>query len=253
MPAVRRGDPLGGRNPAVVEASRLHRTRHRRERGQTLIEGPNLLMEALQAGVAVRSVFARPGDATTFEVCERQGIEALPVGKTALTRLADTESPRGPVAVIDIPVDVYPTAGNLLVAYGISDPGNMGALIRTAAAFGWGLAHTPGSADPWAPKVLRAGAGGHFKTSISPIGGLGDIDDRSTVAMVVRSGVRPDEIGGEHLAVLVGEEASGLPAQVVERCDQRLTIPMPGAVESLNAAAAAAIAVYALSQRHHRH
>lgn len=240
--------PLGARNAGVVEAARLHRTRDRRERGQALIEGPNLLSEALSAGVPVRVVFAAVGDRATFDLGVTHGIDVQPVGTAAMARLADTDTPRGPVAMIDIPEVPLPATGHVLVAHGVSDPGNLGALVRTAAAFGWHMAYTAGTADPWSPKALRAGAGGHFRVAVTRLGESAWPGERTTVATVVSGGVAPSELPAGTYAVLIGDESSGLPDPVVEECDVRLTIPMPGGAESLNAAVAAGIVVYALSR-----
>jgi TrmH family RNA methyltransferase len=234
----------------VVEAARLHRARERRLHNLTLIEGPNLLGEAVAAGVLPQSVFAQAGDSAAAAVADRHGLSLLTVDEGAMGRLAGTKTPRGPVAVIEIPAAGSTAAPGILVAWGVSDPGNVGTLIRTAAAFGWDFGHTPGTADPWAPKVLRAGAGGHFRAGIRPIGSISDLEDAGyvPVATVVAGGTPPDEIPGGRYGVLVGEESSGLPHEVVSRARLRVSIEMPGGVESLNAAIAAGIIVYELSK-----
>jgi TrmH family RNA methyltransferase len=132
----------------------------------------------------------------------------------------------------------------------LADPGNVGTLIRTAAAFGWDFGHSSGTADPWAPKVLRAGAGGHFRVTIGAVGSVEELDDAglTTVATVVSGGAAPDALGSGRFAVLVGEEAAGLPDDVVAEAALRVTVPMPGGMESLNAAIAAAIVIYELSK-----
>lgn len=237
------------RNPRVVEAARLHRARARRERRATLIEGPNLLGEALATGVRPLQLFALGDDRDTAQLASTHELELVLVDQRALERLAGTESPRGPVAEISIPDDRVPTADSVLVSWGVSDPGNVGTMIRTAAAFGWGFAFTPGSADPWAPKVLRAGAGGHFRTGVWSIDGLEELRDTgfAPVATVARGGLPPWEVEPARHAVLIGEEASGLDDETAAACEVLLTIPMPGGTESLNAAAAAAIVLYALT------
>jgi TrmH family RNA methyltransferase len=233
----------------VAEASRLHRAHHRREQGRTLLEGRLLLEEALVAGAPLDLVFADPTDQATAELGRRHGLEVIPVTGEALLRLAGMRSSPGPVAVMPIPeVDAF-FAGNILVAHGVSDPGNLGALIRTAAAFGWGVGYTPGTADPWSPKTLRGAMGGHFRTKLVPLDDLGDLTAWTTVATVVEGGVLPAEVSSGPYAVLVGEEATGLPDQVAADCDVQVTIPMPGGTESLNAGVAAGIVVYELSFR----
>lgn len=226
------------RAKSVVEAARLHRARDRRQRGLTLVEGPQLVADVVATGVVVREIFGvEPDDAEMTVVDER-----------ALARLAGTESPRGPVAVVEIPVEWLDHSRNLLVSVGVSDPGNVGTMVRTAAAFGWGFAYMEGSADPWAPKTIRAGAGGQFQTPISRVGSLGELGEWSTVAAVVRYGDHPAQISRRPVALLIGEEAHGLEQWMVDAAEYRLTIPTPGKTESLNAAIAASIAVYELSR-----
>lgn len=173
---------------------------------------------------------------------------AIPVDERALSRLAGTKSPRGPVAVVEIPVERLDPGRDLLVSVGVSDPGNLGTMIRTAASFGWGFAYTEGSADPWAPKSIRAGAGGQFQTPVAPLESLDQLSHWIIVAAVVRDGVPPHEVTGRPVALLVGEEAHGLDPAIVAAAAHRLTIPMTGPTESLNAAVAAGIAVYELSK-----
>lgn len=242
--------PLGPRNRRVVSAARLHHSRERRDAGTTLLEGPNLLHEALTAGLIPETVFALPDDHASAALAEEHGVELIVVAESALKRLAGTETPRGPVAVIGIPAPSRAEGRNLVVAWGLGDPGNVGTLIRIAAAFGWDFGHTRGTADPWSPKVVRAGAGYHFRTGIAPmtsVAGLGDAG-LITVATVVSGGDAPDRLGSGRYAVLVGDESAGLPPDVVDQAARKVTIPMPGGTESLNAAVAAAIVMYELSK-----
>jgi len=240
----------GHRNQRVVEAARLNRARARRDLGRTLIEGPHLLDEALTAGIMPELVFALDSDERTVALSRQHRFELALVDEGALKRVADTRSPRGPVAVIEIPPSTASGGTGLLVAWGVSDPGNVGTLIRTAAAFSWDFAHTDGTADPWSPKVLRAGSGGHFRAGIRQVGPLSDLTDAGylPVAAVVSGGVPPSELAPGRYAILVGEEAAGLPQDVIEGASLLVTIPMTGGQESLNAAIAAGMIVYELSK-----
>jgi TrmH family RNA methyltransferase len=225
------------RAKSVVEAARLLRAKDRKERGLTLVEGPQLVTDVIATGVVVREIFGLDAADGTITVDQR-----------ALERLAGTKSPRGPVAVVEIPTEWLDRERNLLVSVGVSDPGNVGTMLRTAAAFGWGFAYMSGSADPWSPKTIRAGAGGQFQTAVSRIGSLGELSDWLTVATVPRGGVGFEEIEERPVALLIGEEAGGLDDRVIEAAAHRLTIATPGPTESLNAAVASAIAVYELSK-----
>lgn len=227
------------RNKLVVDAARLHRARTRRARGQTLLEGNDLIHDARMAGAVLRIVFAIPDHSVPGAVL---------VDQRAMARLSGTETPRGPVAVVEIPEPVEIGERDVLVSVGVSDPGNVGTLIRTAASFGMAFAYTEGTADPWAPKTLRAGAGGQFQTPIVQISAPTALGC-TIVALVVEGGVPPDEVDADRVAIMVGEEASGLPETLTEVSDIRVTIPTGGATESLNAAVAAGIAAYEISKR----
>ncbi|HWB87820.1 MAG TPA: RNA methyltransferase [Acidimicrobiia bacterium] len=217
----------------VVEAARLHRARERKARRLTLLEGPELLRDVAATGANVLEVFGEGG---------------TPVDERALQRLAGTKTPRGPVAVVQIPVERLDRSRNLLVAVGVSDPGNVGALVRTAAAFGWGFAYTPGSADPWSPKSIRAGAGGQFQTPVAAIDAIDVLGEWTTVATLPRGGKDPSKVTERPVAVLIGEEAHGLDDATLSAAAHLVTIPTPGVTDSLNASVAAGIAVYTLSR-----
>ena len=226
------------RNPRVTAAARLRRVRERRRLGLTLLEGPHLLQEALAAGVDVLEVFGLgsgdPGVPNWVEVSE-----------DVLQRLADTENPRGPVAVMRIPA--LGSVRRDHVVLGVNDPGNAGTLIRTAAAFGLDVTFRSDAVDPWSPKVLRAAAGSHFRTVIGdPVPGT------ATIATVATGGIAARDMGAaldpaRQWAIVVGSEAHGLAADEVAAADVKVTIPMPGGTESLNAAVAGAIVAYELA------
>ena len=123
----------------------------------------------------------------------------------------------------------------------VVDPGNVGAVVRTAAAFGAGLALSDGCADPTSPRALRASAGAIFRV---PIVGFDEMQGRR-VALVAHGGKPLAEVPlDEPLTFVLGAEREGLPADVVAGCDDAATIPISGEVESLNVAATAAIALY---------
>ncbi len=236
----------------MADAARLHRAKIRKETGLTLLEGPHLITDAVRFGADVLTIFALVDDAKAVGLADASGAELIAVDPDALRRVADTESPRGPVAVIAIP-DRDRTAASVVVLWELSDPGNAGTIVRTAAAFGFGVIMAGNSVDAWAPKVIRAGGGGHFATTIErhPDLSIGDLADQGlvTVAAVGAGGLGASDIPPGPVAILIGNEAHGLPPSIVESADVRFTIPMPGITESLNAAAAAAISLYAISNR----
>jgi len=231
----------------VARAASLHRPRERRERGLTLLEGPLLVAEAVAAGARLTEVFGLGDDESSAGRAAAAGAAWIPVTAEVHARLASTEHPRGPVAVLAVPAPAAVSRDAIEVR--VADPGNAGTLVRSAAAFGLDAVFPTGAVDPWAPKVLRAGAGAHFHTW------LGDRPDPASgrIGTAVADGVPADRLG-EHLdpsrrwTVVVGTEARGLSAGDLAGCDVVVTIPMPGGVESLNAAVAGSIVVYELSR-----
>jgi TrmH family RNA methyltransferase len=239
---------LSHRNRRVAEAARLHRAEERRSRRLTLLEGPHLVEEALKAGAPLIEIFGLSDDSDAARWARSAEIELVVVGEEALRRLSSTQTPQSPVAVMQIPERPLDPSRSVLVAWQIADPGNLGTMIRTAAAFGLDVGVMAGSVDPWSPKVLRAASGGHFQTGIGSIEDLGALQ-AIKVATVLKGGSSPRSLPAGRLALLIGSEAHGLPDEVVDIADVRVTIPMAGVTESLNAAAAAAILAYEVSIR----
>lgn len=233
------------RNQRVVAAARLHRTADRQDRGLTIIEGPHLLEAAMAGGAVIRDVFCLPDDTVTLSRSRDMSLVPVVVNEAVLARLAGTEAPRGPVAVMVVPDDVVVERDAVVLH--VDDPGNAGTLIRTAAAFGMDVVISAGT-DPWSPKVLRSAAGAHFSTRIGrsiPPGWL-------TIATVPRHGTDLANLSSSldparRWAVLIGSEAHGLAPPVIEDADIRVTIPMDGGFESLNAAIAGSIVMFELA------
>lgn len=215
----------------------------------TLIEGPTIFAEALDAGMTLQSVLVERGDDRALQLCERYGHTPEIVTAEVLAAAGDTVHPQSPVAILPIPEPDRMHYRDTLVLRDISDPGNVGTMIRSAAAFAWDVCVTGDSAHPWNPKVVRSGAGAHFRVQLSfsmdPIGDARDLG-LDVVASVVAGGGEP--VGSDHpMALLIGSETSGLSTDDVERADRSVTLPMSGNTESLNAAVAAAILMYAMA------
>jgi TrmH family RNA methyltransferase len=143
----------------------------------------------------------------------------------------------------DLPHGTLPVT---LALWRVADPGNVGTLIRSADAFGAGVALSAGCADPTAPKALRASMGAIFRVP------LADFDEPigRRVALVPRGGVPLPQLGLDGDVVLVlGAERGGLPDDVLARCDDRASIPQPGGADSLNVAMAGTVALYELARR----
>jgi TrmH family RNA methyltransferase len=249
---------------------RLRRLSGRRaarlEDGAFVIEGPTLVREALDAGLALTEVFASPeADIALVSDAEDAGAIVRSVPADVLARAIDTVTPQGIAAValrIEVSIDdaiVAAASGPLsLVLVDVSDPGNAGTLVRTAEAAGASaVLFCGGSVDPWNPKCVRAAAGALFHVPVASGGEavgvlelLGKAGVRSA-ATVVRDGMPYDEadLTGP-VAIVLGSEAHGLPSSIADAVDERLTIPMVGRSDSLNVAMAGAVLCFeSLRQR----
>ena len=143
----------------------------------------------------------------------------------------------------DLPREPLPAVG--LALWRVADPGNVGTLVRAADAFGAYIALTRGCADPTAPKALRASAGSIFRVPLAPF----EAAPGRRVALLAHGGGPLVDVPRDGRTLLVvGAEREGLPAEVLEECEERATIPLPGRAESLNVAMAGTVALYELSR-----
>ncbi len=213
-----------------------------------MLEGPKLVAAALEGGVIPEAVFTETGG-PVVDRCRERGSEIFETSRSVIQAISTTVEPQDPVAVAAVPAALPLVVRNVAVLVDIADPGNLGTLIRTAAALGWQAALLRGT-DPWSPKALRAGAGAQLARAPIRIDDVSRIssDDFTTVATVVTGGRAPEEIESDRpIALLIGSEAHGLAMATLERCEQTITIPMSPGIESLNAGVAGAISMYALA------
>ena len=237
------------------------------------MEGADVVAAALAAGRRPQAVFLR--EEAAGELAERLGLTGSPavftVTERVAARLSALESPADVMAVFALPerrslssLSESPPgreAGGLLVVYldGVQDPGNVGTLTRAAVAFGASaLATSPGSADPYGPKTVRASMGALFGLPVFPDVRLDEVLrelPRATVFGLAAHGGEPlDRAELRRPAVLVvGAERAGLSPAALAHVGRLVTIPLStvpgGAVESLNAGMAGAIALYEFSRR----
>lgn len=235
-------------NPLIKRFKRLHRSKGRRESGQTILEGPRTLALAIDAGTMPRAVLCLEDDHETLKTfTDQHGLVTL-VSYDVMAAAADTVRPLGPIMIIDTPNNRAIRQRNTVVLCDVQDPGNVGTVLRSAAAFGWDVCISGVTADIWSPKVLRAGAGSHFGLHLS--NSDTPLDDAKAVklevvASVVDGGGEPTPVHTP-VALLVGSEAHGLAPRYLADSNRSISLPMPGGTESLNAAVAASILMYVL-------
>ncbi len=185
-------------------------------------------------------------DGEIAALAKRAAAETVVVSESAFKALADTETPQGLAA--EIPLPEITREGALVFLEGVQDAGNVGAIIRSAAAFGIGeIVLDRQCADPWAPKVLRAGMGGHFALGIRQVDDLVSAGRGcgARVLCTTANGRRLHEVDlGGRIAWVFGAEGAGISAGMLDIAAERVAIPMATGTESLNVAAAAAICLY---------
>jgi TrmH family RNA methyltransferase len=233
-------------NPLVKRLAALRDTGGRQDAGVFVVEGRRAIDGLLTAGWTPELVLVREDLA-----CPTGWPAVQLVGERVAGRISSAATPSGYVAVFPIPVgaDVDPAVGGLVLA-GVADPGNVGTLIRTAAAFAVPQVVVAGGADPFGPKVVQASAGALAAVRLHRFAGPEALAGGAPLcALVPRGGVGPELLPAGARWLVVGGEADGIPAAWLAACAERLTLPMPGAaVESLNAAVAGAVAMYALGR-----
>jgi TrmH family RNA methyltransferase len=253
---------LSPQNPRLGPLRELLEPRGRRDQGRFLIEGPTLLDEARRSGVHLEALFvtddAAKRHADLIATVEADGLPAYTLPAKALGRLSDLATPPGLVAVAELPgataADVLVRPGPVLLLAGVSDPGNVGTLVRSADAFGAaGILAARGGADPFSPKVVRAAMGSLFRLPVA----LVTADEALRAASDAGRPVIAADLGGEPVwhaslpanAILaIGNERHGV-GGFLPRWDRAVRIEQGGQAESLNAAVAGSILLYLVSRR----
>jgi len=222
----------------------------RRQKGLFAAEGPKLLAEAVKWRAVLDTVVAAPETALP----PLEGVRRVETPPEVLESLADTRSPQGVVFTCALPDTALPdklAKGRYLVLDGVQDPGNLGAVWRTADALGAaGLLLTGPCADPFSPKAVRATMGACFRLPVW----RGEPDrikallDKSGVPLYATA-LREDtedvrSVDLSQAALVIGSEGRGVSERMLSLCEKTLKIPMEAKCESLNAAIAAAIVLW---------
>jgi TrmH family RNA methyltransferase len=245
-------------NPKLkLVRSLLGRAKERREAGAFVAEGVRLVEEAANSHWEFRFALY---DSTLSErglslvtALQSRGVECEEVTPELMKSLSETETPQGILAVLpftDVPIPDFPTF--LLIPDQIRDPGNLGTLIRSAAAAGvQAVLLPPETTDAFAPKVVRAGMGAHFRLPVRAM--TWEEIRRVSESASQRMGVYLADMDGVScwetdlrgpLMLIVGSEAEGASESARRLATQRISIPMSGKVESLNAGVAGSVLMF---------
>jgi len=249
-------------NPKVkLVRALLGRTKERREAGAFVVEGVRLLEEAVKSGWKIQFVLfddsLNERGKSQVEGLRSKGVEVEEVSPSVMKSISETDAPQGVVAVVQFTNLPFPESPNfILIPDQIRDPGNLGTLLRSAAATGvQAVLIPPETTDAFAPKVVRAGMGAHFRVPIRMMSwgeieqvikleGLkvfvADMDGQSCWETNLR----------EPVALIIGSEADGVSESARGVADGSISIPMTGEVESLNAGVAGSVLLFeAVRQR----
>ena len=243
----------------------LSRRKAREKHSMFVAEGVRSVEELLRSGLRVRGALVAPqltdaprGVALRREL-EQSKVEVAEVSEKDFRSAAETDSPQGVLAIADVPrrdlntLDV-PSECRMLILDGIQDPGNVGTILRTAAALGaTATIALPGTVDLWNPKVIRSSMGAQFHHPAMHAG----VED--TLGFLVRNSIplwatdvngAPVDRGSApgRLAIALGNEGAGISSSLREKAQRTVSLPISGSVESLNVAVAAGILLYELRQ-----
>lgn len=249
-------------NPTFRRLLRLaESTRVVRATGRTLAEGVHLIESAVDAGVGIATVVTRGAPVAAHGLLiERvqqsaaargaDPVRLIELAAPLYDRIAPVEHGAGILAEIEIPgAAPVATAADAVFLDGVQDPGNVGTILRTAAAAGVGRVITGvGTAFPWSPKVMRAAMGAHFRLKIDDSAALEAVADGFDGELIAAD-VDGDDLfaadwGDRPALWLFGAEGQGLSAAALRLAHRRLRIPLAAGVESLNVGAAAAVFLF---------
>jgi len=253
-------------NPRIVEASQLKEKKHRDQQKAFLIDGIKLFDEAVSSGADIKTVFALAPYASYCEGKVGDFAEVYEITQPVLEKLTSEKSPEGIVCVVSYLsdmhtfCDVYTNSDEnerIELMWSVRDPGNIGTILRSAAAFGVNtLVLSDDCADIYNPRAVRASMGAIFRQKIAVcsdfLGTVAALRERgySIYAALPSEKALPlcDISAGRNISFIIGNEGHGLSKEVIEAAGNAAYIPMAAGTESLNAAVAASVIMYERSR-----
>lgn len=264
-------------NKIIKEIKQLDQKKFRDQLGSFLIEGQTLISEALDHGALIKSIVycealwpstdglpAKDNQPSLNRLelllnrLEKSDVPIFKVDQKLFNQLTDTITPQGILGVVCKKEMVAENffaenkEGNIMVLDRLQDPGNLGSILRTADAAGFqGIILLKGSSDIYSAKVVRATAGSIFRVPV-----LFTDTAEETIALlrannktIFCTGPKADQVYfdaklAKNAAIVIGNEAKGISDSFMRNCDSQISIPMSGTIESMNAAACAAILMY---------
>lgn len=233
-------------NPLVMRAVQLHEKKGRMAHQQCLVEGIRAIGAFFDAGRQIYHLFVTEDMLSKVpQACPQHKIVLVP--ERVMRKITTATTASGMVAVFALPKQESYVLTEGLVLAQVQDPGNMGTLIRTAAALNKKTVVLVEGVEPWNPKVIQASAGTIASVNIVQLSWqelLAKKSNLALTALVVTGGTDIRKAELQNSLLVVGNEANGLPEAWQRDCERLVTLPMPGGTESLNAAIAGSIALY---------
>lgn len=233
-------------NESIKHAVKLQESSYRKAQSQFVAQGYTTCITLIKAGYQpVAQYLTHPFYLRHADEFDVENIVIVP--NQIIDKISTTNTPSGIVVIFAIPKTTFTPTSNALVLYNIQDPGNMGTIIRSAAAMNIENIFNISGCDPYSPKVIQATVGTIALSKIIQTDWNSFLTKHAhikTCALVVNDGKAPKEVNLSESILVIGNEGQGLPDDIVAACSQKLTIPMPGKTESLNAAVAGSIALY---------
>ncbi len=237
-------------NSLIKTIASLKDKKGRRDNGLYIVEGVKMVSEAIKFNQDIEYIVMAEGFDASRLKCN---LNVITVTNQVFEYLSDEKTPQGVLAVIKIPnCEAKKPNGNAVVLDGIQDPGNLGAIIRTAVASGYSDIYLINTVDAYSPKVVRASMSGIYFVNLYKCDYNGLLDCLNDYDLIV------SDLDGENLfdfkpkknfAIVIGNEGNGVSDELRSKADCVLTIPMSDKIESLNASIAASLMMYNLKSR----
>jgi TrmH family RNA methyltransferase len=255
--------PITSKDNSTVKYLRsLSDPKQRKKEGTFLIEGIKMVEEALHGGAEVKMVVAAPAlvqhhGKNILKLAETRSVEILWISEKIMDAVAETMTPQPVMAVLQMKEhfehELFAHSSRLIIiCHRLQDPGNLGTIIRTAEAVNAaGVVITPNTVDPYNTKTVRASMGSILRVPVVRITEISAFIKKckqegfQTIAMALGGKKAPFDLDlTKPTAVIVGQEGSGLPEDILADVDQRIRIPMAETIDSLNVAIASAVILY---------
>lgn len=235
-------------NPLIKRVVQLHAVKYRDLLQQYIAEGFRTISTIIKAGGNLITLFVTEEYVYDAQQLTTDEKHIIIVSSSVLQKISTLKTPNGLLAVFAIPMQ--PSFNALtegIVLAQITDPGNMGTLIRSATAMNKKTVICIEGVDPYNPKVVQASSGAIANIILFSMSWNALLEHKKNLhlcALLASGGNSPEEINLRNTLIVIGNESNGIPQEWIDQCDEKLTLPMPGNFESLNAAVAGSIALY---------